>query len=243
MERLRDDEIESLVAGRVPAGREDLELLAAFAQRVGESLPEAPAAAVETAHLAAIVEAVRLSGCESPGRIQTSRRKTMLSTIFGTLAGKLAVATVAAAAATGGLAATGSLPAPAQDAVAAAVSHVGVHFPSSSDDQGNAGADDHGTTVSTSARTTDATGREKGQEISQTASTNAAQHRQDVAHRQDTAHIPATAPPSGATGPGSPVTPSGNPTGFGQDNHPSGNPTGFGQDNHPSGNPTGHGRP
>ena len=141
----------------------------------------------------------------------------MLSVIFGTLAAKIATITVAAAAATGGLAATGSLPAPAQDAVASAVSHVGVNFPTSQDGEDGADANEHGKTVEDTARNTDKTGREKGEEVSGVASTKSTEHRKDAENKpSDVSGDPA--------GNGTPTVPSGNPTGYGEPSHPSGKP-------------------
>jgi hypothetical protein len=229
--KFSDEELEQLLAGRAPTGNAELEALAGFATHVPAAYAETPRPELETIHLARIVEAVRLASDPATAGLSGSarkragrarRRRTMLATVFSTLAAKIAITAVAAAAATGGLAATGNL-GPAQDAVASAVSHVGLNIP-------------HGKTVSDTARNTDKTGREKGQEVSKTASTNSLDHRQDAAHRSsDTSGNP--------TGNGSPTTPSGNPTGFGQDTQPSGNPTGFGQDSQPSGNPTGFGDP
>jgi hypothetical protein len=255
---LRDEEIDRLLAGQVPAGQE-LDDLAAFSRTVRESLPRTPSPAVENAHLAVIAEAARLASDPAlvPGgqterpdreRVGRPRRRTMSSVIFGTLAAKIATVTVAAAAATGGLAATGSLPAPAQDAVASAVSHVGVHFPTSQDgedgtdaNEDGTDANEHGKTVSDTARTTDKTGREKGEEVSGVASTKSTEHRRDAEHRPS--DVPANDGLGDPAGNGSPTVPSGNPTGYGQDSQPSGNPTGYGQDSHPSGNPTGYGEP
>jgi len=55
----------------------------------------------------------------------------MLSTRFGSLAVKIVAVGFAAAVATGGLAAAGSLPAPAQDALAHAAARAGFHLPAS----------------------------------------------------------------------------------------------------------------
>ena len=54
----------------------------------------------------------------------------MLSSLFASLFAKIAGVAIAAAAATGGLAAAGALPAPAQQVVAHAASTVGIHVPS-----------------------------------------------------------------------------------------------------------------
>jgi hypothetical protein len=230
--KLSDPELDRLLSGSAPAGHADLEALAAFVRQVPDAYAEAPNHEIETVHLARIAEAVHQVLDQAPvertrersGR--TRRRRAMLSAIFGTLAAKIATVTVAAAATTGGLAATGNLPAPAQDAVASAMSHVGVHFPTSGKGRSDT-ANEHGKTVSETARTTDKTGREKGQEVSDAASSKSEAHRKDAEHRS--AGNPA--------GKGSPDTPSGNPTGYGQDNHPSGNPTGNGDPSHPSGKP------
>jgi len=103
----------------------------------------------------------------------TPRRTSVLT--------KLVTAKVAAAAAlvvlsaTTAAAATGSLPDAAQSAAANAASHVGVNLPNPSEDHptGTADnpttADDHGDTVSGTAHDTDATGADKGAEISTVA--------------------------------------------------------------------------
>jgi hypothetical protein len=54
----------------------------------------------------------------------------VLSSLFASLFAKIAGVAIAAAAATGGLAAAGALPAPAQQAVSHAASTVGIHVPS-----------------------------------------------------------------------------------------------------------------
>jgi len=75
------------------------------------------------ATVSAMVEAIR-TAAPAP---QTSRRKSMLGKI---LAGKaLAAFAVVGLTATGAAAATGSLPEPAQNVVAGAVSHVGIDIP------------------------------------------------------------------------------------------------------------------
>jgi hypothetical protein len=75
---------------------------------------------------------------------------------------------------TGGLAAADVLPDPAQDAVATVAGHLGLDFPHSADvtDQTS-----HGEEVSNVARTTPEEGCEKGQAISDVASSFARNHR------------------------------------------------------------------
>jgi hypothetical protein len=106
-----------------------------------------------TTTICAMVEEIRAGAAPTP---ENSRRRSMLGKLF---AGKalVAMATVALTA-SGAAAATGSLPAPVQDAVSKAVSHVGVDLPADagrsadhrqdadhrqSGDKGQSG-DDHG---------------------------------------------------------------------------------------------------
>jgi len=58
------------------------------------------------------------------------RRRAMISTFLSSLAGKLAIASVAVAASAGGLTATGNLPGPMQDFAHDALSNVGIEVPS-----------------------------------------------------------------------------------------------------------------
>jgi hypothetical protein len=138
---------------------------------------QAPLAAVDedasAATVAAMVDVIR-NAAPAP---QTSRRKSVLGKI---LAGKaLAAFAVVGLTATGAAAATGSLPEPAQNAVAGAVSHVGIDIPhpnhgksaghrqdgahrqdgQSGDDQGQPGDDSanegKGATISDLAHNTD----------------------------------------------------------------------------------------
>jgi hypothetical protein len=77
---------------------------------------------------------------------------------------------------TGGLAMAGVLPDPAQDALANVAGHLGLHLPHSADvtDQTS-----HGKEVSNVARSTPAEGCEKGQAISEVASSFAQQNRRN----------------------------------------------------------------
>jgi hypothetical protein len=106
-------------------------------------------------------------------RPSTTRKPPMTSTRFtakvATLAGAALFASAGAAAA-----ATGNLPAPAQDAVSHAVSHVGIDLPASGDHAtGNTtnatDADQHGVDVSSTARSTDTSGRDHGAAVSEVA--------------------------------------------------------------------------
>ena len=121
--------------------------------------------------IAAMVEAIR-EGASTP---QTSRRKSMVRKL---LAGKaLAVIGVVALSASGAAAATGSLPDPAQGAVAGAASHVGIHIPQPGDRGNSAGHRQDGAhrpdgTTSTTAGGDDSSGDNNanhGQTVSGTA--------------------------------------------------------------------------
>src|SRR5207248_8971339 len=110
----------------------------------------------------------------------------VLSTIFSSLVAKIAAIAVAAAAATGGLAAANVLPASAQDTVSSALSHIGVHVPTSHGDSSTDGgtadnnssdAGQHGQDVSGAAHATYDSGRDKGAAVSGVASTTGQEQR------------------------------------------------------------------
>jgi len=145
----------------------------------------APTAAGELADehrmVAAIASAIPTAPHVTPGR------SSMLSKVL-TLKAAAAVF-VLAGGATAAAAATGTLPDAAQNGVAKAATHIGVNLPTSANDHarnakdngksgdthGKSGdthgptADNHGAEVSHVAHTTDATGRDKGSEISTVA--------------------------------------------------------------------------
>jgi hypothetical protein len=147
LDGISDQEIDRLLAGTAPAGGAAVDpVLARFVREAGAAyhapLPQ------EAAHrfLAAAIEASRLtidkgdpaarpaSKAHGPGRqasgLPNWRRRTVFSTLFASLTAKIAGVAVAAVAATGGLAAAGALPSPAQQAVASAASTIGIHLPS-----------------------------------------------------------------------------------------------------------------
>lgn len=103
----------------------------------------------------------------------TPRRKSMLTQLLTAKVAAAAAAVVLSA--TTAAAATGTLPDAAQGVAADAASHVGINIPNPSEDHptGTADnpttADEHGDTVSGTARDTDKTGADKGAEISTTA--------------------------------------------------------------------------
>jgi hypothetical protein len=141
VEGLSDSALDRLLAGRAPADEDRLGV-SRFAQDLRAAFVAAPAPAVAEEHLAAMVaDAARLHNNPTQpsaapallaglaALLPTLRRKVVLSGLFGSLTAKIVAGTVAAAAATGGLAAGNHLPAPAQSVVAEVGSLVGLDFP------------------------------------------------------------------------------------------------------------------
>lgn len=141
VEGLSDSALDRLLAGRAPADEDGLGL-SRFAQDLRAAYVAAPAQAVAEKHVAAMVaDAARLHNNPTQpsappallaglaALLPTLRRKVVLSGFFGSLTAKILAGTVAAAAATGGLAAGNHLPAPAQSVVAEVGSLVGLDFP------------------------------------------------------------------------------------------------------------------
>ena len=142
-----DQDLDRLLAGKAPNGGDPVDReLAAFVRDVRTGFLAQPAAETERRHLAAALEVSRLTADKGdPGVRPASkaprpdrqasglpkwRRRTVLSSLFASLFAKIAGVAIAAAAATGGLAAAGALPAPAQQAISHAASTVGLHVPS-----------------------------------------------------------------------------------------------------------------
>jgi hypothetical protein len=139
---LSDADLDRLLAGKVRGGADDAEALAAFFHEVKSRYTTQPPSATREDHLSKILAAARLnagpmqpspepSPTEDPGRRPRWRRRLVFGSIFGgSITAKIAlIGVVAATAATGGLAATGSLPSPLQSAVAGAAGAVGVKIP------------------------------------------------------------------------------------------------------------------
>ena len=136
LKKLRDEELDQVLAGSYDGDDPALDDLAAFARDTQAALSGVPGEATRRAHLAAMTEiaeevegaplAVRRQAVK-PFRIR--RWKLVLSQLLATLTAKVAVTGVALAAATGGLAATGALPEPAQDALANTAAKVGIELP------------------------------------------------------------------------------------------------------------------
>lgn len=144
--RLSDQDLDRLLAGKAPSGGDEVDqALAALTRELRTGVRPVPAS-LERSVVAAAVEASRLtvdkgnpvarpaSKAHGPDRQASGlpkwRRRTVFSSLFASLTAKIAGVAIAAAAATGGLAATGTLPAPAQQAVSQAASTIGIHLPS-----------------------------------------------------------------------------------------------------------------
>lgn len=184
---LDSDTIDRLLDGQIdphdaPPG------YAAMAALLSDAAATAPPAKeIDDALLGAMVHAIRTSPNPTIDRKPTMISKVLTAKI-GVIAAGLVVSTTGAAAA-----ASGSLPAPAQDAIAKAVSHIGVDIPtadgthptgddhpsaddhpSTDDHPTGAGdnptdADQHGTDVSGVTRDSEQSGADKGAEVSDTA--------------------------------------------------------------------------
>jgi hypothetical protein len=172
---------------------------------------------VEQRHVAAMIEAARSTPPIAP-RPRTSRVPLWT---------KIAAATVAAVAATGGLAAADQLPQPAQDAVASVAERVGMNLPHSPDDvavtedEPTEGDTTESKRVNSDVQTVLEGGTLEGRDKGAAVSDAADQNRQDgntpaAEHRQDPDDPPAAPAEKGT---------SKNPTGYGPDNHPTGPPT------------------
>jgi hypothetical protein len=135
LKKLRDEELDQVLAGSYDGEDPALDDLAVFARDAQAALSGVPAEATRQAHLAAMTEvAEKLEGAPvaagtpavGPSRIR--RWKLVLTQRLATLTAKVAVTGVALAA-TGGLAAAGALPDPAQNALANAAEKVGFELP------------------------------------------------------------------------------------------------------------------
>jgi hypothetical protein len=128
-----DTRIERLFDGRVPFDDADLGQVARFLGGLGDALPQEQTSELETVHLAAMAEAVRLLPADARSDAsRTSWRGPAERQSFKTaFARGWAIAAVALAGvlAFGGAAYAGVLPAPLQHAVATAIQSAGIHIP------------------------------------------------------------------------------------------------------------------
>jgi hypothetical protein len=141
--KLDEEQIEQILGG--PYGGDDAANgdLAGLARDVKAVLGAAPDDATRATHLVAISEAAAELD-ETPARASKRARSFTLlrrtrfvfASLVASLVGKIALVGVAVAATTGGLAATGSLPDAAQDALARAGEKVGFELPAGDDGAG-----------------------------------------------------------------------------------------------------------
>jgi len=151
LSRLNDEEIERVLAAEYTGEDVSLRALAAYAQDVKVTLSVTPDEASRATHLMAIVEAAADIDVTpapvltpAPSVSPLRRVKIVLTSLFVSVVGKIALVSVAVAATTGGLAATGSLPDAAQDALARAGEKVGFELPAGDGSEGESADHDAG---------------------------------------------------------------------------------------------------
>jgi len=135
LSRISEAEVERVLEGEYAGEDPSLHALATYARDAKATFAAAPDEATRATHLMAIAEAA-VDVDATPAPVLTPapsspfrRMKIVLTSLFASLIGKIALASVALAATTGGLAATGSLPDPAQEALARAGEKVGFDLP------------------------------------------------------------------------------------------------------------------
>jgi len=134
--KLRDEQVEQILGGRYRGDDAALSDLSDIARDVKATLMASPDDATRATHLVAIGDAaanldVKRAPASTPAPSPNPFRrvKVVLTSLLASLVGKIALVSVAVAATTGGLAATGSLPDAAQDALARAAEKVGFELP------------------------------------------------------------------------------------------------------------------
>jgi len=144
--KLRDEQAEQILRGRYRGDDAALSDLSDIARDVKATLMESPDDATRATHLVAIGDAaanldVKRAPASTPAPSPSPLRrvKVVLTSLLASLVGKIALVSVAVAATTGGLAATGSLPNAAQDALARAAEKVGFELPAGDGSEGKTG--------------------------------------------------------------------------------------------------------
>jgi len=141
-----DKQTEEILRGRYSGDDAALGDLSDIARDVKATLMAGPDDATRATHLVAIGDAAAnldvkrapaSTPAPSPSRLR--RVKVVLTSLLASLVGKIALVSVAVAATTGGLAATGSLPDAAQDALARAAERVGFELPAGDGSEGKIG--------------------------------------------------------------------------------------------------------
>ncbi len=136
---ISEAEMERALAGEYAGEDPSLRALASYARDARAMLPAAPDEATRAAHLVSIAQATagldtqQAAGFTPAPSRPFSRAKLVLTSLAATLIGRIALVGLALAATTGGLAATGSLPDPAQDALSRAGERVGLDLPAGDD--------------------------------------------------------------------------------------------------------------
>jgi len=154
----------------------------------------APAAAGELAReREAVFAAAAVRARPSGSVLRTPRRSKMRPKLYrAKLAGLVVAGTLAG---TTGLAAAGALPDAAQDVASDVLARVGITVPAGDDHPAGTGSD-----VSEAATTTDATGVDKGAEISSATSGGMSQAGEQGAGQASAGAAPADTPNDGGTG-------------------------------------------
>jgi hypothetical protein len=135
-DKLTDQEINRLIAGKAPSGTGDLEELATFVGDVKDAFQEAPSAATAAAHLAAITDAARLADQDERGPATPHLgRNPNVRNPFGRLRARLAIIGAAALmlGAFGGVAHAGALPGPVQGTISDLAGNLGIDVPGADD--------------------------------------------------------------------------------------------------------------
>jgi hypothetical protein len=139
LSKISEAEIERVLAGAYAGVDPSLNALATYARDAKAALTGAPDEATRATHLVSIAQATVGLDTQPVARVRPapsrpfSRAMLVLTSLAATLIGKIALVGVALAATTGGLAATGSLPDPAQDALNRAGERVGFDLPAGDD--------------------------------------------------------------------------------------------------------------
>jgi hypothetical protein len=141
-----DKQTEEILRGRYSGDDAALGDLSDIARDVKATLMAGPDDATRATHLVAIGDAaanldVKRAPASTPAPSPSPLRrvKVVLTSLLASLVGKIALVSVAVAATTGGLAATGSLPDAAQDALARAAERVGFELPAGDGSEGKIG--------------------------------------------------------------------------------------------------------
>jgi hypothetical protein len=142
--RMRDRDLDRLLAGKAPQDDPELEELAAFLREVKAAHQKLPPESKQARQLAMILEAAQLEIPEPQVSRLPNWRKPMPAGLFSTMWTKAAVGAVAALLVCCGLAAAGALPDPLQTAAANAAGEVGVSLdnPGDTDEAGDVDAAD-----------------------------------------------------------------------------------------------------